>query len=807
YLREFVWRFERPGPEDRWETIKEDAEAVSLAYAVYPYHNKLKVRVDIKALASRDAVTGATLAFVHKGSDQPLAQSALSFTDYAAEAILDTPELTEGDYQVRVILQGEGVPTAPVTGDYHRKVFEWEHNELGKSDIVIPPFTPIEINGDRLSTVLRTHRLNGAGVWDQVVSLDRPLLKSPMRWRVSTGGQEPPVRPGNLSIERATPTRAVTAGSFTAGPVRATVRSFWDYDGLARVRVTLARAPGKSLDGLSLEIPLDNSRMRFMHACGDGLRHNYAGLTPEGEGPIWDSSQGNIMDIPNTFYPYVWLGGGERGVCYAADNDRGWSLDDDTPTVQLERHGDTLLMRINFITKTTALDAERTFEFGLMASPAKPMPSKPVSWRRWISHYYPDIPDIQPYSIVGSNPYYGCLSYDLYPLERDFSIYDAFSRARDTGERDFDFVAKWLQRYPKYIGDDPDRMEYYTRHVRAGMVTAANMKRSEGWLWTPYTNARGMGFGIEEWPVFQDEWIRRAYYKRVTTGGVGYDIQPVESLRDAAMWYYREMLRCFDGIYWDNVYMAANRDTIAGNAWVDEKGVVHPGMGLWDMRELMRRTAIMLNEQGRSVYPNVPHMTNTNIVPLLSFATVNLDWEWRYGKSDFQDRFTWDLTVAQTIGRQCGNIPMILGGGHTPRDDPAYPWMTRTRLGVCLVHEIRVWDHGPPEHYEMYGKLFEFGYGLPECRVYNYWDEGFPLAVSGVEGKGIVIVNGNRAVAVVTDYGDGGECTLELDLKAVGLPATVRPTNFETGDAMTAAAPGVVTFPLKKHDFRAVLFE
>jgi hypothetical protein len=807
YLREFVWRFERPGPNDRWETIKEDAEAIALEYAVYPYHSKLKARVDIRALASRDAVTGAQLLFVRKGSDDPLVGAPMVFADYVAEVILDTPELTEGEYEVRVTLQGEGVPADSVMGVYQRKVFAWEHNDLGTSDIVIPPFTPIEVSGNRLSTVLRTHEIGGAGVWDQVTSLDRPLLKAPMRWVVTSGGQAVVVQAGDLMFEQATPTRAVSVGNFAAGPVRATVRSAWDYDGLARVRVDLARAPGQSIDGLSLEIPLDDSQMRFMHTCGDGLRHNYAGLTPEGEGAIWDSSQGNKVDIPNTFYPYVWLGGGERGLCYAADCDRGWSLDDDTPTVQLERAGDTLTVRINFITKDTPLDEERTIEFGLMASPAKPMPSEPVSWRCWICRHYPDIPDVQSYRIMGSCPYYGCLSHDLYPLERDFSIYDAFSAARDSGEYNEEFVEQWMQRYPKYIGDDGDRSEFYTRHVRAGMRTAASMKRADGWLWTPYTNGRGMGFHLEEWPVFQDEWIRQAYYKRVTSGGVGYDIHPVESFRDAAVWYYREMLRCFDGIYWDNVYMAANRDTVASDAWVDEDGRVHPSMGLWDMRELMRRTAVMLNEQGRTVYPNIPHMTNTNIIPLLSFATVNLDWEWRYGKTDFQDRFTWDLTVAQTIGRQCGNIPMILGGGHTPRDDPAYPWMTRTRLGVCLVHEIRVWDHGPEEHYAMYGKLFEFGYGLPECAVYNYWDEGFPMQIAGVEGKGIVLASGERAIAIVTDYGEGGDCTMTLDLAALGLPNTVKPMNLETGEAMTAAAPGVVTFPLKKHDFRALLFE
>lgn len=807
YLREFRWKVERPPADERWTIIREDRKAVALQFSVYPYHRRLLARVDISALASKDRVTGAELTFTLKAGGEPLATADLAFDNDTAERLLELPELPEGTYELRVALEGEAVPTEPVIQEYERRAFEWEHNDLGTSDIVIPPFEPIVVEGSTLRTVLREHELGGSGLWEQVTSLQRPLLTAPMRWRVWSAGEELQVAPGELRVLQSAPHRSVTEGGFGAGPLSAAVRSEWDYDGMAKVTVTLLEAPDAGIDRLSLEIPLDDAQMRYMHACGDGLRHNYAGFTPEGTGAIWDSTEANTVDVVGTFYPYVWVGGGERGLAWFADSDRGWSLDDETPTVQLERDGGTLTMRANFITRPTPLDEPRRFQFGLQATPAKPMPSEPVSWRRWIGRSYEGL-QVQSYRIMGSCPYYGCLSHCLYPLERDFSIYDAFAEARRTGERDWDFVEQWMQKYLQFgIEPDTERWEYYHRHVRAGMVNAANAPRSEGWLWTPYTNPRGMNYRAEEWPTFQDEWIRFQYHKRAISGAVSYDIHPTESFRDAAMWYYREMLRCFDGIYWDNIYMSANWDTVAGDAWIDEQGRVHPSMGLWDMRELIRRTAIMLNEQGRTVFPNIPHMTNTNIVPILSFATVNLDWEWQYGKRDFQDRFSPDLTVAETIGRQSGNIPMILGGGHTPPEDPVWEWMMRTRLGVCLVHEIRVWDWRPDFHYEMFGRLFEFGYGTDDCQVYNYWDEGFPLQIEGADARGIVLVNGPRAIAIVTDYGEGGQCTMALDLEAVGLPDTVSPTDFETGEALAGHAPGQATFPLKKHDFRAVLFE
>jgi len=804
YLRDFTWRLDRPA--ERWTTVREDAQAVQLQYKVYPYHRKLKARVGLQSLASRDEVTGAEVTFVKTGGDEPLARAALAFTDFAAETILDTPELTEGDYEVRVTLAGEGVPTEPIVGKYERRVFPWEHNRLGLSDRVIPPFTPIEITGRRLSTVLREHDLTGAGVWGQVTSLGRPLLRGPMRWRVKAAGADAPVTEGTLAVETAQPNLAVAVGSFTAGDAAVTVRSEWDYDGMAKVRLTLDAAPGRQIEGLSLEIPLDDAQMPYLHACGDGLRFNHAGLTPAGEGPIWDSSQANRTNIVGTFYPYVWLGGGERGLAWFADSDRGWSLDDTTPTVQLERNAGVLTLRVNLVTRPTALDQPREIEFGLQATPVKPMPEEPVNWRRWTCRDDESAP-VQPFQIIGSSYYYGCMSFDFYPREHDLSIYEALSRARDSGEYDEAFVQQWMEGYKPYgIQPDTEQWTFYNNHISAGMRSAAGTPRARGWLWTPYTNPRGIGYEMAEWPSFQDEWVNFPYHERAKSGGLAYDICPVRSFQDAALWSYREMMTCFDGIYWDNIYLAANFDTVAGGAWVDERGRTHPSMGLWAMRDLIRRTALLFHEEGRPVFANVAHMTNTNLVPILSFANVNLDWEWQYGKRDFQDRFTPELTVAESVGRQCGNLPLILAGGFYDAQDPAWGWCMRTRLGVCLVHELRLWDWQPDWHYALYGKLFEFGYGSPECRVYDYWDEGFPLKVSGVDARGIVLVNGRRAIVVVTDYGEGGDCALELDLKALGLPNSVTATDLETGDTVPGVG-GKVVFPLRKHDFRALRFE
>jgi hypothetical protein len=315
-----------------------------------------------------------------------------------------------------------------------------------------------------------------------------------------------------------------------------------------------------------------------------------------------------------------------------------------------------------------------------------------------------------------------------------------------------------------------------------------------------------MGFAEPEWPTYQDEWLQGNYSERAKTGAVSYDVCPVRSFQDAAMWYYKEAMTVFDGIYWDNLYLSSNFNTVTGGAWTDDQGRVHPSMGLWAMRDLVKRTAFLFNEQGRPVFSNVIHMTNACIVPVMAYANINLDWEWQYGDRDFQDRFTPELTVAETIGRQCGNIPLILSGGYWSAPKEKQEWINRTRTGVMMVHELRAWDWQPKAMWDLYRKLFDFGYG-DKATVYNYWDEGFPLQVKGLEAKALVMVNGQRAVAIVTDYGAGGDAQVSLDLARLKLPVTLKPTDLETGAELTSPAPGTAAFSLPKHDFKVIIWQ
>src|SRR5690606_10376063 len=134
----------------------------------------------------------------------------------------------------------------------------------------------------------------------------------------------------------------------------------------------------------SLVIPLVESEAPYIHGVADGIRHNYAGVVPAGQGRVWDSGMANRRELVGTFYPYVWLGRPERGLCWFADTDRHWRLDDQTPVVDVTREDGVLTLRVHFITRPGALEHPREIVFGLQATPTKPMPE---GWRRWVAGY------------------------------------------------------------------------------------------------------------------------------------------------------------------------------------------------------------------------------------------------------------------------------------------------------------------------------------------------------------------------------------------------------------------------------------
>ena len=122
-------------------------------------------------------------------------------------------------------------------------------------------------------------------------------------------------------------------------------------------------------------------------------------------------------------------------------------------------------------------------------------------------------------------------------------------------------------------------------------------------------------------------------------------------------------------------------------------------MNLWAWRDFLRRSATLQHTIARAGgKPTVLyiHMTNVNMIPLLSWGSVNLDWEWRdeggMAELDVQTRNQigcddhgqqcndTSFILAQTAGLQSGNIPIAISSGLRGPNCTSRPGERRVQL-------------------------------------------------------------------------------------------------------------------------------
>ena len=848
--------------------LLKEADGTEFRFSYFPSYDRLRVLV----LCPPNAFTNWSAVLTAAGKNDPLKRFEGRLPMAATGVTVQAPPLADGAYEIALTLTGTNGTRREIRRTFERKRFLWENSTLGCERTVLPPFTPMTVDRRhaRVSCVLRDHDIGGDGLWKQVASQSVPLLTAPMRLEIDSAGKTYASQGKKVTFTEQEADRVQGHADWTAGPLHGRTDFSVEYDGMAKL--TLHLEPAKvPVDALRLVIPMNTGETWLMHPVTDLLRFHYAGRIPDGtgtqwdysgktntvrytetgkpdaDGKVWDSSHVGRNQLPGPFVPYIWLGGPERGLCWFAENDRDWNLDPQRPALEIRRRGGTTSLIVHLFTRPTTLSRPRAITFGLMATPAKPMPEAPVNFRRWFpGTQVTNTEQVVNFGFMGACYYWGAAGacYAFYPAFRNFAVYDEFARLRKGAAADFAFTENWLKQFqtPEFqpqpgASEFPPDLVTYRNHINwslrfldKGAWGAQPEKGRTGWV-IPYTNARAINWG-EEAATFLDEWstmdiadprwpgeerfvrakdgvCRLAAYGKVSapnaTSGIAYAVDPLPSWQNMVLHYEKRMLETFaDGVYYDDYFLSPNY-TPTGPGYVDDDGRLRPGVNIFGFRELAKRTAVMQHRMGRRPLVFI-HMTNANIVPMLSFGTILLDHEWRdqgeYREKDCQERLNLDedasLLLAQSTGLQSGCLSVWHNLFH---DDER---ITRSALGVSLTHEIKCGLWYGPLHERTTAILATFGYGLPDCRVWRYWDARQPVVTTGVPAKTLVLARAGQALLAVASYGPGGDVQISLDRVVLGLTGGAVAVNAETGESIEKIAPGQFKLSLPRHDFRLV---
>ncbi|NOY81921.1 MAG: hypothetical protein GXP31_13070 [Kiritimatiellaeota bacterium] len=791
-------RWKRGAEDWRWTTTVKVRPTVDVQFAVYPYRDLVRVRVDTSGLP-KDAEPDRAEVVVRPKGGSPLRSVRLDrFVNRRQEVRIPMPaSLPDGTYEIAVHVFGRNVPDGEVVKSFVRKHFPWEHSPAGRSTRVYPPFTPLELQGKKVRAVLREHTMNDDGLWDQVIAesaqtgIARPVLAAPMHYTVTAQGKQYRSEPDPLRFTQVAGHRITAQGRWRAGPLSAQFKTTWDFDGTVRVDLTLLPTDGRTVDALILEVPFRDTAAPLIHAMGDGIRNTIYRRVPPGDGTVWSAKDVQVNDFPPGFCTYIYVGSPVRGICWFTDSERGWLRDRKRPNLELVRRNGVLTLRVHLVDRSSVLRSPRTLTFGLQAAPVKPRLSP---WRhRWFRDKY---------TLLGTDINWFALGNcgAVYPAHKDMFLWEMLARGNREQLSGAD-IAKTIEHGRKYF--EPYGKEYverFIRHVRY------NLRARYGKKMVFYYN-RASYRAAPEFQVFQDEW-GLTDFRSVGPGNSVSEIKivPSESYIDHALYWYG---KSFDiagnrGVYWDNFFFAASWNTEMTYATRTPRGEILPSTGIWGLRELAKRTFQTMNERGMTPIV-MAHMTSTSILPMLSFCTVQYDWEWKYSQGDVQYRFPREYILLVTDGELAGTWPVLLHDHGKLGDDV---WTQRTFAGVCLVHEL-----DPPANRwgKSYGAVWKpllapihTLLDRSDLEVFRYWDERpQPVSSQDRELPGIVyLAPGREAVVVVTSYAEQEKAvTLTVDPEALGLQAGYTVTDVET-DKSLAVNKDRVRFMLKKHDLR-----
>ncbi|MBR2441218.1 MAG: hypothetical protein IKB25_13555 [Lentisphaeria bacterium] len=805
YHRSIAWK--QGKDKDLFGQIGGSLVYITPRMAYYPSTNKMRLQVNCKAEKNLAKLKRLRVV-ISTEKDVKIAEFELPRPDAEkmSEGIFQLPDLKaytrtknpSGKYKMSLI--PEGLNYKPIVIPFERKIFEWEGNNIGKKPRLIPPFTPLKVRNNKfIDAILKTYTMNGLGLLAAVKTDGHDILtKDGMVLEAVIGGKTYQAKSTGFKFTKKSDLEVKVESTWQAGPLKAKAEGIMGFDGLMWYTFKLQPC-AQPVQSLKLKLAFPEKEVPLYHICTDGLRFNNGGALMKGNGRIWKSADAARSEIQNDFVPYIWLGSEGPGFAIFADNDRGWVRVKDVVSQELFRKNGKIEMVWNFVTNAPANHKFLPIRFGFQASPVKPMPENWRAQMTWNLTWKNKT--IQKYIknrtlFAGGDMGRGTMTNQYVPRNNDYSLWKVAREIKKTGVVPPGFLDKWIAGYPteeirkKYRGE----VSYFLYMLR-GCKTYPDARIML------YTNPRGLRIDSDESNTFINDWLREEFHdyrtqKVPVNTGHAYSANPVESFRDYLLWGYKNFFdnEIDDQLYWDNLFLTscyAQNGLEASYRLPD--GRIQPSMEMDNIRQLIRRTAVFMLDRGLKP-DNMVHMTNTSILPVLSFAQQQLDWEDNDGLAPFQERYTKEYIRALSIGYQAGCLPCVLGKIAGKSGSKEMNWCIRTGTGVILTHELR-WARPDVDCYwNIMEKWFEFGYGTPAVKVYNYWKKDYPVRITGGDNTSIYLEKGKQSQLLICSYGP--DTTLNVSVNGKQITKAV---NLETGKPLPVQN-GKLQIKLAKYD-------
>ena len=726
------WRQDKLGSLEKMRPPKKD---FMFQYQFSPYKGRLSALVDRGIHGASDEARSATEAklMVLEATEEgeTVADVMAPFRGDFATFLIDLAELKAGQYKVALLLfdenrriVGERNPEPFYKGAFPG-AFPWEKNQLGRSDVVWGPFTPIEVKGNVLDMYKHAVTVAPSGLPEQLTikpdDRDLPLavrvegeeigdtalqaigrgpqLRGPMRFEAVMDGNR-------VSTEVKKPAEAVRTwksemeyrSAVTVGPIEMALRSQYDCDGAMTVELTYGAEEPVEVETLELVMEVAGL-VDTCTAGGYGMEPSsgWGMIVRDDEGVVWDSAE-NMEPLElyySSFVPWMFFGSGDRGWTWMCDSDRGWVLDRDGSCITLERNEEgEVTMRVRLVNHKATLSGKRSTTFALLTHPAKP---KEKDYRR-ISWYHR-----RPTNYEGTPPHAAL------PNDGPGGI--------SGSETAFEFFRK---QYP----NGAPRLYILKNMINAG--TPALQKRAYTGEWLLNSSRRVTSRTLDRKGPYGQPW---------TKGGAISTRWASESWEDYHVYHCERMIRLgkVTGWWWDEMHAPVQGMCVAnGMAYFRDPETVkekelpfQSNFGSFHIRSMLKRLARIFKENGVPNYTSLWATSATSFESYVqgSWMTESATGETKSYEIDHITRFP--LNGWKFASSTCKGLTVYHGPRFGLDTDPGdNPRLDRARLGRVLAHDIGATVTGNNlEHYaHVFNALADFGYFEEETTEYiPYW--------------------------------------------------------------------------------------
>lgn len=235
----------------------------------------------------------------------------------------------------------------------------WKTAAVGVPHDVPPPFEPLKKDGTTVTCWGRSYRLSGLFP-EKITAAGQEVLAGPIVLRVRQGNKATPLYRGHANFTELRPDRIAWKGKGSQDAIRWESQGWIEYDGVVQVRFTMRSSRAIKVDYLGLDIPL-NPAFDLYHANACWGKHLNGAVS---------SSDG--VKLTEHWIPCWWIGDDYRGLSFVTETRAGWT--GTNRAFQILREKGRLILRVNVWNEPVQFQGERTFVFGLQATPTKPLP-------------------------------------------------------------------------------------------------------------------------------------------------------------------------------------------------------------------------------------------------------------------------------------------------------------------------------------------------------------------------------------------------------------------------------------------------